>query len=132
MIKFKKLHENAIIPTRATKGSAGHDLHSMDELTLYPQHRYLIKTGVGAFFPGNIVGQIWPRSGLAWDHGIGVMAGVIDSDYETEIKVILINQGPANFEVKVGDRIAQILFLPIVVTAIPTLTERAGGFGSTG
>jgi len=137
MIKFHKASKGAEIPKRATEGAAGFDLFANSLHDIRPMDRTVINTGITVEIPPNAVGIIKPRSGLAVRNGIDVMAGVIDSDYRGEVKVLLINQGEELFKVRPGDRIAQILFMPII-TASETggklsETERGcGGFGSTG
>jgi dUTP pyrophosphatase len=142
MIGFKKLNEFAVIPTRGSDGAAGFDLHANFSSPEGHEHisamrRMLINTGISMEIPEGLFGMIKPRSGLANKHGIDVMAGVIDSDYRGEVKVLLINHGYEPFKVKHGDRIAQIVFMPYVSYASEVLesTETArgdGGFGSTG
>ena len=97
----------------------------------------MINTGIGTEFSPGVVGIIKPRSGIAVKFGIDVLAGTIDSDYRGEIRVCLINHGDIEFNIHVGDRIAQILFMPIITETCEggylSETERGiGGFGSTG
>ena len=138
MIKFKKLHSDAKIPTRATLGSAGFDLsYCGDSIEiLHPGQRRLFKTGIACKIPANYCGQIWPRSGLALKHAVDVLAGLIDNDYRKEVCVILINHDEERpFQVLPGDRVAQLVVVPFLggsewVTDLEE-TDR-GGFGSTG
>jgi dUTP pyrophosphatase len=137
MIEFSKLNQEAKIPVRQTEGSAGFDLHSIDEVSVWPREWVRIRTGVAATIPPGCVGLIKPRSSLAVRHGIGVMAGVIDNDYRGELMVVLINHGEDRFDISVGDRIAQLIVTPIVTESIEVAwlddTARgANGFGSTG
>ena len=138
MISVEKVSEHAQLPKRATPGSAGYDLCAVEHVVIAPGKRALIKTGIKIEgMPQTMYGRIAPRSGLAFKYGIDVMAGVIDSDYRGEIGVILYNSGDQQFEVKVGDRIAQMIFEQISYVYISEGkigdTERgAGGFGSTG
>lgn len=137
MFKVKKVDENAVIPRRATPGSAGLDISSVEEKIVLPGESVLVSTGLSISIPEDCYARIAPRSGLAAKNGIFVNAGVIDSDYRGVIKVILYNSKKEEFKVNVGDRIAQIIFEKIYVTELVEVeelndTERgSGGFGST-
>ena len=139
-LKIKKLVPNAILPSRATPQSAGYDLYSSEGYVLLPGHRVVVSTGIQVQLPPGVYGRIAPRSGLAVKHGLGVGAGVIDADYQGEIKVVLFNHDLRNyFVIRPGYRIAQLLLeyvsTPEVeeVQEFDTVTERGtGGFGSTG
>lgn len=130
------------LPAYATAGAAGMDLYAaVDQpITIQPLGRALIPTGLSIALPPGYEAQIRPRSGLALRHGISMpnTPGTIDSDYRGEIGVILVNLGQEPFEVKRGDRIAQMViarYEQITWEAVTVLgeTERgAGGFGSTG
>jgi dUTP pyrophosphatase len=137
LIRFKKLRPDAKIPVRATDGAAGFDLHSTKRIEVPPGQRMLLPTGIACAIPDGWCGQVWPRSGLAVKHGINVLAGMIDSDYRGELHVSLINHGADTWEVKEGDRIAQLVFVQVLTTAVEVddLDDTArgvGGFGSTG
>lgn len=138
MIKFKLMHNYATEPTRATDGSAGFDLYATDNHVVYPGARVKIPTGVQMDIPDGYAGFIWPRSGMAVKHGFDILAGLIDSDFRGEIMVAGINHGDRLIEVKRGDRVAQIVFSPVMTLAkmvgvIDDKTERgSGGFGSSG
>ncbi len=142
-LKIKKVHENAVIPHRATAGSAGLDLCAcIDEpLTLDGGETALIPTGLAIALPSAQYGAfVFARSGLSIKHGIGLLnsVGVIDSDYRGEIKVGVINQIQEPYTVQPGERIAQLVVMPVSVMPVEEAadldeTERgAGGFGSTG
>lgn len=142
-LKVKRLPHCYDLPTYATSGSSGLDLYAaVDEpIILMPNQRAVVPTGLVVEIPDGYEGQIRPRSGLTVKHGITVLntPGTIDSDYRGEIKVILINFGKDKFVIKKGDRIAQLVVVPIVkveleeVEDIDFNTERgANGFGSTG
>lgn len=142
-LKIKKVHENAVIPHRATEGSAGLDLCAcMDEpLTLAGGETALIPTGLAIALPSAQYGAfVFARSGLSIKHGIGLLnsVGVIDSDYRGEIKVGVINQIKEPYTVQPGERIAQLVVMPVSVMPVEEAadldeTERGtGGFGSTG
>lgn len=138
MIKFKLMHNYATEPTRATDGSAGFDLYATDNHVVYPGARVKIPTGVQMDIPNGYAGFIWPRSGMAVKHGFDILAGLIDSDFRGEIMVAGINHGDRLIEVKRGDRVAQIVFSPVMTLAkmvdvIDDKTDRgSGGFGSSG
>jgi dUTP pyrophosphatase len=130
------------LPKYETEGSSGMDLRAnVDEtIVLKPFERYLVPTGISIEIPRGYEAQIRARSGLAIKHGISLVNGIgtIDSDYRGEIKVILINLGNENFEIKKGDRIAQMIFAKIEmaevreVKAIESSDRGSGGFGHTG
>lgn len=136
-MKCAKLDPTAVIPNRATTGSAGYDLVSIESYELKPGERKPFKTGIALQFPNNIFGRIAPRSGLSVKRGIDVMAGVIDEDYTGEILVVLVNLGQETVTVNAGDKIAQIILQQYFVSNIEevaelTPTERgSNGFGST-
>ena len=137
-LRIKKLTYDAIIPTRGSGGAVGYDLYSTDEVVIPPTHRALIGTGVAIVLPPDVYGRVAPRSGLAVKHGIQVGAGVVDPDYTGEVKVVLFNHGDKDFEVKRGERIAQLVLERCETPDVEEIglleeTERgAGGFGSTG
>jgi dUTP pyrophosphatase len=139
MIKFSNKDGSGRTPIRGTSGSGGYDIHSSVDTVVAPGEHKAISTDVYTEFPEDTVCFIKPRSGLAFKHAINVLAGVVDSDYAGEIKVILINHGSAPFHVKVGDRVAQLVFLGLTLhsTNVIESTVHAGargdgGFGSTG
>lgn len=110
MIKIKKLHELAIIPKRNNHTDAGADLYSVEQLEIPPLSRKVVNTGICIELPEGFYGRIAPRSGLALKHGIDVLAGVCDSSYRGEIKVILFNTSTdKTFEITYGDKIAQLI-----------------------
>ncbi len=132
----------SVLPEYATQASAGMDLRArLDEpLVLKPLERALIPTGLAIALPVGYEAQIRPRSGLAVQFGVTVLnaPGTIDADYRGEIKVILINLGADPWEIKDGDRIAQMVFKETVraawreVQRLPESARGEGGFGSTG
>jgi dUTP pyrophosphatase len=136
-----KLKDEAVLPTRAHEGDAGLDLYSCEAAHIGPGERWSVGTGVGVEIPEGHAGLILPRSGLARDHGISLVnsPGLIDSGYRGELRVLLLNNDPAEtFRVEAGDRIAQLVLVPIalatpVETAVLADSSRAaGGFGSSG
>lgn len=142
-MKIKKVRENARVPQRATGGSAGLDLCACIDapLTLNSGETALIPTGVAIALPSAEYGAfVFPRSGIAIKHGIGLLnsVGVIDSDYRGEIMVGVINQVKESYTIEPGERIAQMVIMPVSTMPVVEVdelddTERgAGGFGSTG
>lgn len=137
-IKIKKLHPAARLPQRGTPFSAGADLYCVEAFTLRPGERKLVPTGLAVEIPPGFYGRIAPRSGLAVRHGIDTLAGVIDADYRSEVKVPMINFGQDPISFDAGERIAQLI---VEVAAMcdyvwaEELSDTArgeGGFGSTG
>lgn len=140
-ILVSKLHPAAIVPTYAKPGDAGADLYAIEEKTLRPGERSLVKTGIAIALPEGFVGLVHPRSGLALKNGISVVntPGTIDSGYRGEIGVVLINHDlNESFSVKVGDRIAQLVIQKFenavfkIVSELPPSERSSGGYGSTG
>jgi dUTP pyrophosphatase len=136
-----KLKDEARLPTRAHDGDAGLDLYACEEAHIGPGERWSVGTGVAVEIPAGHAGLVLPRSGLARDHGISLVnsPGLIDAGYRGELRVLLLNNDPADmFRVAVGDRIAQLVLTPIALAApveAPALADSArggGGFGSSG
>jgi dUTP pyrophosphatase len=125
------------LPMQMTAGAAGYDLRAVEATVVRAGERKVIPTGFAWSIPDEFAGQIWPRSGIANKFGIDVLAGLIDPDYNGEVKVILINHGDQDFQIEAGDRVAQMmltLFARSRISEVPQLaeTERgADGFGST-
>ena len=140
MVKRLPHFAGLTLPAYATDGAAGMDVLAAEDVTLAPNERWPVATGIAVAIPHGYEIQVRPRSGLALKHGIGVpnTPGTIDSDYRGELKVILINHGQTPFEVRRGDRIAQLVLAPVVRASwlkVDELDETArgvGGFGSTG
>lgn len=130
----------ASLPTYATDGASGCDLRANEEVMIYPGKRYAVRTGLFLAIPPGGEAQVRPRSGLALKHGVTVLnsPGTVDSDYRGEVRVLLINHGDAPFEVKNGDRIAQLVFAQTIqakfseVDVLDDTDRGTGGFGSTG
>lgn len=139
-LRFKKVHPDAVLPSYAHPSDAGMDLRSVDDLTLAPGQRALVHTGLVMQLPPLYEAQVRPRSGLALKNGVTVLntPGTIDSGYRGEVGVILINLGQAAFDVRKGDKIAQMVIAPVTQpnieeTDVVDETDRgSGGFGSTG
>ena len=135
-----KLLENAILPKQGTNMSAGYDLYAYENIVIEPNTLGKVRTGVFITCPKNTYARIAPRSGLAYKNLIDVFAGVIDRDYTDEIMVLLFNHGKDTFKINKGDRIAQMIFEKICNPKFNILsddqklqvTDRKGGFGSTG
>jgi len=133
---------NHPLPKYATELSAGMDLYANIEspILLKPMQRILIKTGLFIALPNNYEGQIRPRSGLAFKHGLTVLnsPGTIDADYRGEIGVLLVNLSTDDYVIEDGTRIAQMVIAPytkVTFNSVEELSEThrgAGGFGSTG
>ena len=128
------------LPAYATGGAAGMDVVAAEEFILAPGARHAVATGFAMAIPHGFEVQVRPRSGLALKHGVTCLntPGTIDSDYRGEVKVILANLGGEPFEIKRGDRIAQLVPAPvqraalIEVDSLDETARGAGGFGSTG
>ena len=128
------------LPAYASDGAAGMDVVAAESLTLKPGQRAAVATGMAFAIPPGWEIQVRPRSGLAIKHGVTCLntPGTIDSDYRGEVKVILANLGDEQFEVKRGDRIAQLVPAQvqratlIVVDELDGTIRGSGGFGSTG
>ena len=128
------------VPVYATHGAAGMDVVAAEELTLAPGQRHAVATGFAIAIPDGFEVQVRPRSGLALKHGITCLntPGTIDSDYRGEVKVILANLGSEPFEIRRGERIAQLVPAPVLkaefreVDSLDETHRGAGGFGSTG
>ncbi len=138
-IQIKKLSDKAKIPTQGSKYAAGYDLYAAEEVLVNTMGRKLVKTNISISIPEGYYGRIAPRSGLAYKNGIDVLAGVIDSDYRGDIGVILLNTDHnLDFEVNVGDRIAQIIIEKChsinweTVETLDATVRSEGGFGSSG
>ena len=141
-LKFLAHGEGLETPAYATAGSAGCDLRAAIEapLLILPGGRALVPTGLAVAIPEGYEGQVRIRSGLAHDSGLLVVnaPGTIDSDYRGEIRIIVANLGSEPVTLERGERIAQLVFAPVVrarfekVSELPASQRGEGGFGSTG
>ena len=141
-ILIKKTNRKVITPKYKTDGSSGVDLSAFLEkkVVIKPNSSELIPTGLKVAIPEELEIQIRPRSGLAAKESMGVLnsPGTIDSDYRGELKIILFNHGDKDFIINNGDRIAQMVLVPILkmefeeVDNLPDTVRGQGGFGSTG
>jgi dUTP pyrophosphatase len=126
------------LPEYSSNGCAGADLFAAQPAEIPPAGRVAVATGLKLQIPAGHVGLVWPRSGLALRHGIDTLAGVIDSDYRGEVRVVLVNHGREPFHIESGDRVAQLLVQPVArarFVRTPSLSDTARGaqgFGSTG
>ena len=140
-IKFKKLSENAVIPSYGTEYAAGADLYSsMEDVTINPNETVFIHTDISIEIPVGLVGLIYARSGMACKKGVAPAnkVGVIDSDYRGEIMVALYNHSNQAVTIAKGDRVAQLVIAPYIkadfqeVEELEDTVRGEGGFGSTG
>ena len=141
-VQIKKLNSKVKVPKYKTDGSSGVDLEAFIEnpIIVEPNSSKLIPTGISLSIPQDCEVQVRPRSGLAAESSISVLntPGTIDSDYRGEIKIILFNHGNEQFVVKNGDRIAQMVLVPVFkfqfeeVNELTQTIRGSGGFGSTG
>ena len=134
----KRLSSASRCPERKSSGAAGYDLFSAQEVVINKREHRLVKTDIQVAIPEGYYGRIAPRSGLALKYGIDVGAGVVDSDYRGAVGVILFNHSKVPFQVKIGDRIAQLIIEKIItpnIIEVENIDDTARGecgFGSTG
>jgi dUTP pyrophosphatase len=140
-LQAQRLDPRAVLPTRAHEGDAGLDLYALEPCLLGPGQRAMVRTGVAVEIPAGYAGLVMPRSGLAARHGIALVnaPGLIDAGYRGELKVLLLNtDSTSSCELAAGDRIAQLVLIPVETPALVEVSElsestrAAGGFGSTG
>lgn len=137
-IHVKKLHPDAVLPAFAHPGDAGMDLYSVEDMVLEPGERRSVPTGIAIALPDGYVSLVWDKSGVSHKFGVKTLGGVLDSGYRGEYLIGLVNLGQENFEIKKGQKIAQLLIQKVErpdITAVDELDETsrgAGGFGSTG
>lgn len=140
-VQIKRLDKDLPIPQYAKSGDAGVDIYARIDCTLAPGQRAMVPTGIAIALPDGYVCFAHPRSGLAAKHGISIVnaPGTIDAGYRGEVQIILINTDTQNaFEIKRGDRIAQLVFQKVEhanfheVEELPDSERGRDGFGSTG
>ncbi|MBI2415488.1 MAG: dUTP diphosphatase [Candidatus Kerfeldbacteria bacterium] len=137
-VNVQRLHPQAQLPHYAHQSDAGMDLYAVGEVVVAAGQRARINTGVALAIPAGYVGLVWDKSGLAHDHGITVLAGVIDASYRGEIMVVVFNTSQQPYTVQTGKKIAQLLIQPVATAdliecqELPRTTRQTGGFGSTG
>ncbi|WPK27477.1 hypothetical protein PUMCH_004866 [Australozyma saopauloensis] len=132
--------DKATVPTKGSALAAGYDIYASEDATIPGQGQGLVATDISVIVPVGTYGRVAPRSGLAVKHGISTGAGVIDADYRGEVKIVLFNHSAKDFEIKAGDRIAQLVLEKIINADIVEITKEEldttdrgeGGFGSTG
>jgi dUTP pyrophosphatase len=140
-LKFVKLSGKATLPTRAHDNDAGLDLYAAESARLAPGARVSVGTGLAVQIPEGVGGLVLPRSGMAIKHGVTLVnsPGLIDPGYRGEVRVLLLNTDPSvEFQISPGDRIAQLLLVPVAhatplhAEALDDSTRGEGGFGSSG
>lgn len=137
-VKIKRLEEDAQLPKYGRPGDAGMDVHAYESAILKPGERRILRTGIALAIPEGTVGLIWDRSGMAANHGIKTMAGVLDHTYRGELKIVLLNTHDEPHEIRKGDRVAQLLVQPIHTASIEEVSDLDetirgdGRFGSSG
>ena len=139
-VKVLRSDPEAQLPSYAHPGDAGMDVRSVENVTLAPGARALVRTGLVLMLPPDAEAQVRPRSGLALKHGVTVLntPGTIDAGYRGEVGVILVNLGTEPFTVEKGMKIAQIVVSPVAqaeiveVASVDETDRGTGGFGSTG
>ncbi len=137
-LRFKKLDDRAVLPSRGSLSSAGLDITSIEEITLRPNERLVARTGLAVAIPEGYYGRLAPRSGLASKHGLDILAGVVDADYRGEIGCIVYNTSNETVHLPPQTKICQLIIEKIITPTAEwadDLSETgrgAGGFGSTG
>lgn len=139
-LQWKRIDENAHVPTRAHETDAGYDLYASESCVIEPGEIRMVGCGFAMVIPAGHGGFVLPRSGLAAKHGVTVInaPGLIDSGYRGEVKVALVNHGAKAHEIAVGDRIAQLVVQAVAavvfeeVDELPSSDRGVGGFASTG
>lgn len=137
-IQVKKLHPEAKVPSFAHPGDAGMDLYSVEERVLRPGERASIQTGIAMALPDGYVSLVWDKSGVSHKHGVKVLGGVIDAGYRGEYLIGLVNLSQDDFEIKKGQKIAQLLIQKVEhpdieeVAELDATSRGDGRFGSTG
>ena len=137
-IQIKKLHDHAYVPSRNSSADAGYDLYAIGHDVIKSGEIKLVNIGISVAIPHGYYGRIAPRSGLALNHGIAVLAGVVDSGYRGEVGVVLQNLSDEDFPFKKGDRVAQLILEQcntigwVELDELEDSVRSDGGFGSTG
>lgn len=137
-LRIQKIHPSARIPTYAHHSDAGFDLYAIESVVIPVGARVLVGTGIAMEIPDDYAGLIWDKSGLSNTYGLKTLGGVVDAGYRGEVKVGIINLGTKDYEVTMGDKIAQMIIQKIEHAEIKEVTELSdtvrskSGFGSTG
>ena len=135
-IRFKKLSQHAVVPTKAHQSDAGFDLTSVEDITIEPNSRHAIDTGIAVEVPLGYSGKVLGRSGNTMRKGLVGQTGIIDTGYYDAIKVMAFNTTNEPIKINIGDRVGQLLIVPHLMCDFEegdfTADNRGGGFGSTG
>lgn len=137
-IYIQKINPDAKLPSLAYQGDAGIDLYSVEEVIIPSMENKAISTGIKIAIPDGYAGFVWDKSGLALNSKIKTMAGVIDSGYRGEVKVVLFNLSKNEYKVEKGAKIAQLVIMPIInyeleeVEQLEETHRGEKGFGSSG
>ena len=137
-IKIQRIHPEAVMPAYAYPGDAGLDLFAVEKVVIPAGENRAVATGLKMAIPAGYAGFIWDKSGLSLHHQLKTMAGVIDSNYRGEVKVVIMNLGKNAYEIEKGSKIAQIIIAPVLEAEleegeVDDMTERGSrGFGSSG
>jgi dUTP pyrophosphatase len=141
ILRVRKLDPGVPLPSRAHPGDAGLDLHSAEDVAIAPGERAVVGTGIALAVPDGHAGFIVPRSGLAARAGLSLVntPGVVDAGYRGEVRLLIVNLDPREkIEIRRGDRVAQLLVVPVAPTEVvevdelPASERGPAGFGSTG
>jgi dUTP pyrophosphatase len=138
VLKFKQLDPRAVLPTRGSTHSAGLDIYSIEALRIASHSRVRAHTGLSVAIPEGFYGRVAPRSGLAANHGLDVLAGVVDADYRGELICLLYNTSNEAIVLPAGSKICQLIIEQVITPAavweeqLEETARGAGGFGSTG
>jgi dUTP pyrophosphatase len=136
-LHIKRLQPDAVLPKRHTEQDAGIDIYSYEDYTLQPGERHVFATGIAAEFPAGYVALVWDRGSMG-SKGVHALGGVIDAGYRGEWKIVLHNLSDTAYEIKKGDRIAQVVLQRYEEAAISEVTQlsdsarASGAFGSSG
>ena len=137
-LSFKRLDPKATLPTRGSSHAAGLDIFSIEDVVIEPKQRALVSTGIAVAIPAGYYGRVAPRSGLATQKGLDVLAGVIDCDYRGEVRCLLYNSGDEAIHLPAPSKICQLIIEKIITPSavwtdeISNTDRGSGGFGSTG
>ena len=137
-LRFQQLDPRAVLPSRGSSFAAGLDICSIEDVTIGPHERAMVRTGLAVAIPHGFYGRVAPRSGLAVKLGVDVLAGVIDSDYRGELCCVLYNTSNAELSLQAGSKICQLIIEKIITpnaawaADLDETARGAGGFGSTG
>lgn len=139
-VRFKRLHCDARVPVYSTPGSAGCDIYALEGAIVQARSRAMVRTGLAIEVPVGYECQVRPRSGLASKHGVTVLnsPGTVDSDFRGEMMILLSNTTDEDYYVSTGDRVAQLVFAPVIQASfveadeLSETTRGTGGWGSTG